>query len=75
MTIPSKSDVEHLLKTKAGKLYPLAIIVGRNPALQKEFKVWADQHRPGCFNHFEDWFEAAYTWIELNQDRLRKMMH
>ena len=43
--------------------------------LQKEFKVWADKHRPGCFNHFEDWFEAAYTWIELNEDRLRKMMH
>tara|TARA_B100001057_G_C22592801_1_gene849693 strand:+ start:608 stop:835 length:228 start_codon:yes stop_codon:yes gene_type:complete len=75
MLYPSKSDVEHILKTKAGKLYPLAIIVGGNRALQDEFKLWADQHRPGCFDDFELWFEAAYTWIELNEDRLRKMMH
>jgi len=75
MQHPPKEDIEHLLKTKAGRLYPLAIIVGRNRDLQDEFKEWADQNRPGCFDHFEDWFDAAYTWIELNEDRLRKMMN
>lgn len=70
-----KSDIEKLIKTKSKRLYPLAMIVGRNRALQDEFKLWADEHRPGCFDNFEDWFDAAYTWIEFNEDRLRKMMN
>ncbi len=75
MQYPPDEDIKHLLTTKAGRLWPLVLIVGRNRDLQDEFKEWADENAPGCFDHFEDWFQAAYTWIELNEDRLRKMMN